>query len=144
MNKIEKIDIGDLEEAINYWRNAQPSGTDASLAVELAGLATLYADLIRQHRHWFMIEELSQSALYAWQVWQSKHPDSPCIGVCSLLQGDVECRGCGRTLQEVTDWVELSFSEKKQIWRRITKEGRAQRFNLEKNQMPTYIPLKSY
>lgn len=29
---------------------------------------------------------------------------TPCIGVCSVSQGDDMCRGCGRTLDEIRDW----------------------------------------
>ena len=38
--------------------------------------------------------------------------DSPCIGVCSTLFDEV-CIGCGRTAQEVCNWVFLSPAEKK-------------------------------
>ena len=38
--------------------------------------------------------------------------DSPCIGVCSTLFDEI-CMGCGRTAQEVSNWVFLSPVEKK-------------------------------
>jgi predicted Fe-S protein YdhL (DUF1289 family) len=53
--------------------------------------------------------------------------DSPCIGICSTLFDDV-CRGCGRTILEVSNWVEMSPAEKKQVWQRITQEATAMRF----------------
>ena len=53
--------------------------------------------------------------------------DSPCIGICSTLFDDV-CKGCGRTIVEVSNWVAMSPSEKKQVWQRITEEGSAMRF----------------
>ena len=53
--------------------------------------------------------------------------DSPCIGVCSTLFDDV-CQGCGRTAQEVCNWVFMSTEEKESIWKRITQEGKALRF----------------
>lgn len=53
--------------------------------------------------------------------------DSPCIGICSTLFDD-ECQGCGRTIQEVSNWVLMSPAEKKTVWERIIKENRAVRF----------------
>ena len=55
------------------------------------------------------------------------NPDSPCIGICSTLFDDV-CRGCGRTILEVSTWVEKSPEEKQKVWERITAEGTAMRF----------------
>lgn len=40
--------------------------------------------------------------------------DSPCIGVCSTLFDEV-CIGCGRTAQEVCNWVFLSPAEKNSL-----------------------------
>lgn len=54
-------------------------------------------------------------------------PDSPCIGVCSTLFDDV-CKGCGRTADEVSNWVFFSEQEKAVVWERITREGTAMRF----------------
>jgi predicted Fe-S protein YdhL (DUF1289 family) len=54
-------------------------------------------------------------------------PDSPCIGVCSTLFDDV-CKGCGRTAEEVSNWVALSASEKAVVWERVIAEGTAMRF----------------
>lgn len=53
--------------------------------------------------------------------------DSPCIGICSTLFDEV-CQGCGRTAEEVCNWVFLSPEEKKKVWERITAEGTAMRF----------------
>ncbi|VVD59306.1 DUF1289 domain-containing protein [Pandoraea soli] len=54
-------------------------------------------------------------------------PDSPCIGVCSTLFDDI-CKGCGRTADEVSNWVFLTDAEKAAVWARITREGKAMRF----------------
>jgi predicted Fe-S protein YdhL (DUF1289 family) len=54
--------------------------------------------------------------------------DSPCIGICSTLFDDI-CKGCGRTILEVSNWVAYSPEEKKCVWERITREGTAMRFN---------------
>ena len=53
--------------------------------------------------------------------------DSPCIGICSTLFDDV-CKGCGRTILEVSNWVAMSPEEKKSVWQRITREGTSMRF----------------
>jgi predicted Fe-S protein YdhL (DUF1289 family) len=58
--------------------------------------------------------------------------DSPCIGICSTLFDDV-CKGCGRTIMEVSNWVAMSPDEKKSVWRRITLEGTSMRFTNSKN-----------
>lgn len=58
-------------------------------------------------------------------------PDSPCIGVCSTLFDEV-CKGCGRTASEVANWVFLNEEEKVAVWKRITLEGAAMRFRVEK------------
>jgi predicted Fe-S protein YdhL (DUF1289 family) len=48
--------------------------------------------------------------------------DSPCVAVCSTLFDDV-CRGCGRTAEEVANWVILDEEEKRVIWARIRAQG---------------------
>jgi predicted Fe-S protein YdhL (DUF1289 family) len=60
--------------------------------------------------------------------------DSPCIGVCSTLFDEI-CRGCGRTAQEVSNWVFLSPVEKKIVWERIQLEGTAMRFQTKNEKL---------
>jgi predicted Fe-S protein YdhL (DUF1289 family) len=48
--------------------------------------------------------------------------DSPCVAVCSTLFDDV-CRGCGRTVMEVSNWVFMTDEEKKVVWDRIRAQG---------------------
>jgi uncharacterized protein len=52
----------------------------------------------------------------------SSRPDTPCVAVCSTTFDDV-CRGCGRTVEEVANWVFMSDEEKERVWTRITAEG---------------------
>lgn len=52
----------------------------------------------------------------------SETADSPCVAVCSTLFDDI-CRGCGRTVMEVSDWVFMSDVEKQAVWVRIRAEG---------------------
>jgi predicted Fe-S protein YdhL (DUF1289 family) len=65
----------------------------------------------------------------AWLGWYAHTPDAPCIAICSTTQGDAVCKGCGRTFDEVQHWPVLSPAEKRGVWRRITLEGTAWRFN---------------
>ena len=53
--------------------------------------------------------------------------DSPCIGVYTTLYDEI-CQGCGRTLNEVSNWVFFSNEEKTSVWKRIREEGTASRF----------------
>ncbi len=57
----------------------------------------------------------------------STRPDTPCIGVCSTLFDRI-CKGCGRTDEEVSNWVFYSDEQKRIVWDRIEQEGTAMRF----------------
>lgn len=52
---------------------------------------------------------------------------SGCIGVCSTLF-DAVCKGCGRTQQEVDNWVFMTRDERLAAVQRAEKEGTAMRF----------------
>jgi predicted Fe-S protein YdhL (DUF1289 family) len=62
-------------------------------------------------------------------TWYESTPDTPCIAICSTSQGDEECKGCGRSFEEVQYWTEMRPAEKRQTWRRITMECSSWRFN---------------
>jgi predicted Fe-S protein YdhL (DUF1289 family) len=53
---------------------------------------------------------------------RATRPDTPCVAVCSTTFDEV-CRGCGRTVVEVANWVVMSDAEKETVWTRITAEG---------------------
>lgn len=40
---------------------------------------------------------------------------SPCVGICSHNTGGNVCRGCGRTVAEVRDWLGMSSAEKVEV-----------------------------
>lgn len=61
-------------------------------------------------------------------VWYDSTPDTPCIAICSTSQGDDECKGCGRSFDEVQHWPEMSPVAKRDTWRRITMQGSSWRF----------------
>ena len=123
------IHITDIESAINYWRERQPSPDGFSLPPETRALAEVYALMVFYHE--VQADEISMppQALQAWLTWYDSTPDTPCIAICSTSQGDEECKGCGRTFAEVQYWTEMRPAEKRQTWRRITMEGTSWRFN---------------
>lgn len=42
--------------------------------------------------------------------------DSPCNGWCSAtIFGDVVCKGCGRTQEEISEWNQMTEVEKKLV-----------------------------
>lgn len=49
----------------------------------------------------------------------SQEPDSPCIGHCSTSLGDSVCKGCGRTAEEVDQWLLLDEKQKQAIRDRV-------------------------
>jgi len=49
-------------------------------------------------------------------------PDTPCVAVCSTTFDEV-CRGCGRTVVEVSTWVVMTSEEKELVWQRILSQG---------------------
>ena len=53
---------------------------------------------------------------------QPSRPDTPCVAVCSTLFDDV-CRGCGRTADEVSQWVVMTNEQKDLVWERILAQG---------------------
>ena len=40
---------------------------------------------------------------------------SPCISVCQVDPPTGICLGCGRTIQEITDWIVLKDEEKERV-----------------------------
>jgi len=50
------------------------------------------------------------------------YPDTPCVAVCTTTFDEV-CRGCGRTVDEVAQWVFMTREQKEAVWRRIIEQG---------------------
>jgi predicted Fe-S protein YdhL (DUF1289 family) len=123
------IHITDIEAAVNFWRARAPASDDLSLAAPVRALAEVYALLVYFHETEADETTLPAAAREAWLAWFDSTPDTPCIAICSTSQGDAVCKGCGRTFDEVQRWTEMSPSEKRVSWRRITLEGSAWRFN---------------
>lgn len=123
------LHIADIEAAINWWRERQPSPDGIAACEQVRALAEVYGWMVYQRVEWEDEERLSESARSAWLDWYAQMPDAPCIAICSTAQGDAVCKGCGRTEQEVQRWTIFSPAEKRVVWRRITQEGTAWRFN---------------
>ncbi|MBX3653808.1 MAG: DUF3717 domain-containing protein [Ramlibacter sp.] len=123
------IHITDIEAAINYWRAQKPSPDGITLAPELRALAEVYALMVYYHEDEADEAGFPSAAMAAWRAWYGTTPDTPCIAICSTSQGDADCKGCGRSFEEVQRWPEMSPAEKRQVWRRITRQSEAWRFN---------------
>lgn len=123
------IHITDIEAAINFWRGRKPSPDGVTLAPELRALAEVYALLVYYREEEADERRFPAAAWAAWKTWYDTQPDTPCIAICSTSQGDAECKGCGRSFEEVQRWPAMSPGEKRAVWRRITLEASAWRFN---------------
>ena len=123
------IHITDIEAAINYWREKNPSPDGIALPPELRALADVYALMVVHHEETADEFSIPLPAAEAWQVWYASTPDTPCIAICSTSQGDEMCKGCGRTFEEVQLWTEMTPGEKRLVWQRISSEGTSWRFN---------------
>ena len=123
------IHITDIEAAINWWRERSPSIDGISACPEVRALAEVYALMVYYREHNADEATLPAAAREAWLGWYASTPDAPCIAICSTSQGDAVCKGCGRTFEEVQHWPAFTPAEKRAVWRRITHEGTAWRFN---------------
>jgi len=122
------IHITDIESAINFWRQREPSPDGVTLPAATRALAGVYALMVYARQTEVGEEGLPEAARQAWLDWYYSTPDTPCIAICSTSQGDAQCKGCGRTFEEVQRWTGMQPAEKRATWRRITLEGTALRF----------------
>lgn len=123
------IHITDIEAAINHWRERASSPDGLSLGPELRALAQVYALLVYHRQTEADEASMPDAARQAWLAWFATTPDTPCIAICSTSQGDPVCKGCGRSFDEVQHWTAMGPAEKRAVWRRITLDGNAWRFN---------------
>ncbi len=123
------IHVTDIEAAINWWRARRPSPDGVGACAEVRALAEVYGAMAWQRRSECAESALPPAALAAWLEWYASTPDAPCIAICSTSQGDAVCKGCGRSADEVRDWPAMSPFAKRAVWRRITADGSAWRFN---------------
>ena len=123
------IHITDIEAAINHWRARALATAEAALARQISALAEVYARMVFHHEDATDEQRLPPQAQAAWLAWYDTTPDTPCIAICSTSQGDDVCKGCGRSFDEVQFWPAMSPAEKRAVWRRITLDHTAWRFN---------------
>ncbi len=123
------IHITDIESAINYWREREPSPDGVALPAPTRALAEIYALMVYYHETEADEFTMPARAMEAWLEWYHSTPDTPCIAICSTSQGDALCKGCGRTFEEVQYWTEMRPAEKRCTWRRITVAADSWRFN---------------
>lgn len=57
--------------------------------------------------------------------------ETPCVKICRILEGGSLCRGCGRTLDEIARWTEMSPEERRAIMGGLAE--RLQRANMLDN-----------
>jgi predicted Fe-S protein YdhL (DUF1289 family) len=53
-------------------------------------------------------------------------PASPCINVC-VLDAAARCTGCGRTIDEIARWTQMSAQEQWAVVARLARERFAMR-----------------
>jgi len=123
------IHITDVERAINWWRECSPSPDGITACPEVRALAEVYALMVYYRENECDESTMPPKAREAWLAWYASTPDAPCIAICSTAQGDAVCKGCGRTEDEVRHWPLLTPGEKRVVWRRITMDASAWRFN---------------
>ena len=46
---------------------------------------------------------------------------SPCISVCVLDAATGYCRGCARTLEEISNWLRYTPAERDAVWARLAE-----------------------
>jgi len=126
---VAALHITDIEAAINWWRDRSPSPDGITACAEVRALAEVYALMVYYHEAFADEDSMPKKAREAWLAWYASTPDAPCIAICSTSQGDDVCKGCGRSFEEVQHWPVLTPGEKRAVWRRITHEGTAWRFN---------------
>ena len=123
------IHITDIEAAINWWRDRSPSPDGITACAEVLALAEVYALMAYYREPLCDDRSMPAAARKAWLTWYESTPDAPCIAICSTSQGDAICKGCGRSFDEVQHWPGMSPVQKRAVWRRITQEATAWRFN---------------
>jgi uncharacterized protein len=126
---VAALHITDIESAINWWRERSPSPDGITACAEVRALAEIYALMVYYRETLADETSMPERARQAWLAWYASTPDAPCIAICSTTQGDDICKGCGRSFEEVQLWPSMSPAAKRSVWRRITMEATAWRFN---------------
>ncbi len=54
---------------------------------------------------------------------QDRGIHSPCISICQMDARAGLCRGCGRTIEEITLWSRLDEESKRAVWAALPARG---------------------
>lgn len=66
------LTLTELEQAINYWRNLNPStGEESALSAEVNALATIYALMIFHQQNATALHDLPPKVQTLLQAWQA-------------------------------------------------------------------------
>ena len=64
-----------------------------------------------------------QTLLWSVEVMSDdKEVSTPCIGVCQYDNEDI-CRGCFRTLDEISNWALMTEEERKEIMKKLDERA---------------------
>lgn len=58
--------------------------------------------------------------------------ETPCIHVCVIEPGSGLCEGCGRSLEEIARWSQLTDGERMRIMRALPERRQQARLGAEK------------
>jgi hypothetical protein len=75
-----------------------------TLAPELRALAEVYALMVFYHEDEATRPASPKKHAPPGSTGIDTTPDTPCIAICSTSQGDDQCKGCGRSFDEVQHW----------------------------------------
>ena len=66
-----------------------------------------------------------QALLWGFEVMSDDSEFStPCIGVCQYVNEDI-CRGCFRTLDEISNWALMTEEERKEIMKKLDERAQS-------------------
>ena len=66
-----------------------------------------------------------QALLWGFEVMSDDSEFStPCIGVCQYDNEDI-CRGCFRTLDEISNWALMTEEERKEIMKKLDERAQS-------------------
>ncbi|MEN9864900.1 MAG: hypothetical protein RL748_490 [Pseudomonadota bacterium] len=72
------LTLNELEQAINYWRNRNPStGEESALSAEVNALASVYALMIFHKQNATTLPDLSPRVQTLVQTWQASLAPNP-------------------------------------------------------------------
>jgi predicted Fe-S protein YdhL (DUF1289 family) len=123
------IHITDIEAAINHWREKSAVTRRRHAGPELRALAEVYALMMYYHEDEADEEGFPAQGLCRLDGLVRHHARHALH--CDLLHqpGRRLVQGLRAQFDEVQHWPEMARRKKRQVWRRITLQSEAWRFN---------------